>query len=144
MSKFPLTVMAVLAISGIFVGLALAGDLGISINIGEPGFYGQVDIGDFPQPRVIYSTPVLIERAPGYGSRQPIYLHVPPGHEKHWNKYCGQYHACGQPVYFVQDGWYQQTYAPYYREHKHGSKQFDHQDGNRGEQRGERHDDNHD
>jgi hypothetical protein len=106
MSKIPLTVFAVTMISGAFIGAAIAADLGMSINIGEPGFYGQLDIGDFPQPQVIYSKPVLIERAPGYGSRRPIYLHVPPGHEKHWSKYCGQYDACGQPAYFVRDGWY--------------------------------------
>lgn len=42
--------------------------------------------------------------------RQPIYLHVPPGHAKNWRSYCGRYDACGQPVYFVRS-WYQRYYA---------------------------------
>ena len=27
---------------------ALAADVGVSISIGQPGFYGHIDIGDFP------------------------------------------------------------------------------------------------
>ena len=34
---------------------AVAADVGVSISIGQPGFYGQLDIGDFPQPQVINS-----------------------------------------------------------------------------------------
>ena len=43
--------------------------------------------------------------------QQPIYLRVPPGHEKHWAKHCAKYNACGQPVYFVRDTYYQQHYV---------------------------------
>jgi hypothetical protein len=32
---------------------ALAADAGVSVQIGEPGFYGSIDIGGFPQPQVI-------------------------------------------------------------------------------------------
>jgi hypothetical protein len=35
---------------------------------------------------------------------------VPPGHQKNWGKYCGQYQACGQPVYFVQESWVRERY----------------------------------
>ena len=41
-----------------------------------------------------YAQPVAIERGPL--ERPPIYLHVPPGHAKHWRKYCRQYNACGE------------------------------------------------
>ena len=41
---------------------------------------------------------------------------TPPGHEKHWNKHCHEYGACGRPVYFVRDGWYNDVYAPRYRQ----------------------------
>jgi len=107
-------------IGGALVAPADAGDVGISINVGETGFYGQLDIGDFPQPQVIYSQPLVIERSEGYGSRQPVYLRVPPGHERHWREHCHEYNACGQPVYFVRDRWYKHTYAPRHREHGHG------------------------
>lgn len=97
------------------VGSALAADVGVSVNIGQPGFYGRIDIGNMPQPQVIYAQPVIIQQAPVGLVRQPIYLRVPPGHEKHWDKNCHKYNACGQPVYFVQDSWYQNEYAPAYR-----------------------------
>lgn len=97
----------------------LAADVGVSISIGQPGFFGHIDIGDFPQPPLIFSTPVIIQPLHPGVVRPPIYLHVPPGHAKNWRKYCGRYNACGQPVYFVQDDWYNDEYAPRYRE-KHG------------------------
>ena len=94
---------------------ALAADVGVSISIGQPGFYGQIDIGDYPQPRVIYRQPMIIEREVRM-DRPPMYLRVPPGHRKHWSKHCGEYNACGERVYFVQDNWYNREYVPRYQE----------------------------
>jgi hypothetical protein len=91
-------------------GAAQAADVGVSVQISQPGVYGRIDIGKFPQPQVVVqrpvviSRPVVIEAAPP----QPVYLWVPPGHRKNWRKHCGQYNACGVPVYFVQDRWYEQ------------------------------------
>ncbi len=92
---------------------AFAVDVGISLTIGQPGFYGRIDIGDFPQPQLIFSSPVIILRSAGV-VREPIYLHVPPGHAKKWSKHCHKYNACGQPVYFVQESWYNNEYVPQY------------------------------
>ena len=104
------TVLAALA------GPALAAtDVGVSVNIAQPGFYGRIDIGNVPQPQLIYPAPVIIQQVPLGYVRQPIYLRVPPGHEKNWYKHCRKYNACGQPVYFVQDTWYRNTYVPAYR-----------------------------
>ena len=36
----------------------------------------------------------------------------PPGHRKNWKKHCGEYHACGTPVYFVKDEWYDSHVKP--------------------------------
>jgi len=99
-----------------FANCAFAADVGVSVSIGQPGFYGRIVLGNVPQPQVIYSAPVIIRQGPVGVVRQPIYLRVPPGHEKKWNKHCGKYNACGQPVYFVQDNWYQDVYAPRYRD----------------------------
>jgi hypothetical protein len=103
------------ALLGACVTPAFAGDVGVSINIGQPGFYGQIDIGNVPRPQVIYQQPVVIQRAPQFVAAEPIYLHVPAGHEKHWGKHCAQYNACGRPVYFVRDDWYNNEYVPRYR-----------------------------
>lgn len=92
------------------VGAASAADVGVSVTVGQPGFYGRIDIGNAPQPRLIYATPMIIQQS-SMVMRQPIYLRVPPGHEKHWDKNCHKYNACGQPVYFVQDNWYRNEYA---------------------------------
>ncbi|ABM95207.1 MULTISPECIES: hypothetical protein [Methylibium] len=109
---------ATLAVSAI--APALAADVGVSVSIGQPGFYGRIDIGNYPQPQLIYPQPVVIAPAPYAVVQRPIYLRVPPGHAKNWGKHCARYAACGQPVYFVQDGWYQNVYAPHYREeHRH-------------------------
>jgi hypothetical protein len=92
----------------------------VSISVGQPGFYGRVDLGDFaPRPVLYAPQPVIIERAPRYIA-EPVYLRVPPGHRKHWSKFCGRYDACGRPVLFVRDDWYTNTYVPRYREHYHG------------------------
>ena len=92
---------------------ALATDVGVSVSINQPGLYGRVDIGRVPAPPVlVYPQPVVIMSNPVAVYQRPIYLRVPPGHAKDWRRHCGRYSACGQPVYFVQEGWYQDHYAP--------------------------------
>lgn len=122
---------------------AMAQNVGVSVSVGEPGFYGRLDIGNFGQPQVIYQQPVIVERPVRYVRSAPLYLRVPPGHAKHWSKHCRKYNACGQQVYFVNDDWYNREYAPRYRE-QHG----DHgrRDDDRGHDRGhdrDDHDDDH-
>ena len=94
---------------------AMAADVAVSIRVGQPNFYGRIDIGDFPRPQVVYAEPIIVQPPPAGVAVQPIYLRVPPGHAKHWNKHCQRYNACGQPVYFVQERWYNNVYAPRYR-----------------------------
>ena len=87
----------------------------VTVSIGQPGFYGRIDVGNYPAPELIYAQPVIVER-PQYYSARPIYLRVPPGHARNWSKHCRRYNACNQEVYFVQDGWYNNQYAPRYRQ----------------------------
>jgi hypothetical protein len=98
---------------------ALAGtDVGVSVGINQPGFYGRIDIGSVAAPPVlIYPQPVLIAAPRTVVVQRPVYLHVPPGHAKNWRKHCGHYDACGRPVYFVRDDWYRKHYAV---RHEHG------------------------
>ena len=112
-------------------------DVGVSINLGEPGFYGRLDIGDFPPPQVIYRQPIAIEQVPV--ERPPVYLRVPPEHVRHWDRYCYEYHACRERVYFVQDDWYQREFVPRWRE-RHADRRHDDHDG-RHEDHDRRHDD---
>lgn len=99
----------------------------VRVSIGDAGFYGRIDIGDFARPQVIFVEPVIIERR--HVGAQPIYLRVPPGHEKKWSKHCSKYNACGQPVYFVRDEWYSNTYAPRAREQHGHARDDDHEHG---------------
>ena len=107
------------------LGIALAGaqaraaDVNVSVSVGQPGFYGRIDIGAFPPPVLVYPEPVVVQPVPVGVVRAPLYLHVPPGHAKNWRKHCKKYDACGYPVYFVQERWYNEIYVPVYRE-KHG------------------------
>lgn len=98
----------------------------VSISVGQPGFYGHINIGGYPAPRLIHSQPVYVQPAP-YGAA-PMYIHAPPKHVKHWHKHCHRYGACGAPVYFVQDRWYESVYVPEYR-HRHGHKHHHRQHG---------------
>ncbi|MFA6972710.1 MAG: hypothetical protein WC208_15105, partial [Gallionella sp.] len=41
---------------------AYAAEVGVSISIGQPGFYGRLDIGNYPPPLLIYRQPMIVER----------------------------------------------------------------------------------
>ena len=87
-------------------GAASAADVGVSVEVSQPGVYGRIDIGRFPQPQVIVPQPVVIARPVVVAQPQPVYMWVPPGHRKDWGKHCRHYNACGVPVYFVRHDWY--------------------------------------
>jgi hypothetical protein len=94
-------------------------NVGVSVSVAQPGVYGRIDIGNVAPPPVVYAQPVVIVRQPAVVQQQPLYLYVPPGHQKKWAKHCGEYNACGQPVYFVQESWVRERYEE--REgHGHG------------------------
>ncbi len=132
------TVLSLALVAGMVTALpAQAADVGVSIGISQPGVYGRIDIGRFPQPVLIVQQPVIINRPPVYVETQPIYLWVPPGHQKNWRNYCGRYNACGQRVYFVQDNWYRErgpgrevnhAYREGYREGYRDDRGRDHDD----------------
>lgn len=112
------TVVILLA-TALCASTVLADDVALSLSVGEPGFYGHIDIGDVPHPSFVYSEPQLVVQADPRFVPQPVYLRVRPGHERNWKQHCREYGACGQPVYFVQDGWYRDVYSPMYRK-QHG------------------------
>ena len=112
----------------------LAADVGVSVTVGQPGFYGRIDIGDFPQPRLIYREAMIIERGVPM-HRPPLYLRVPPGHAKHWKKHCHEYGACGERVFFVQGDWYEREYVPHYQQ-KHHDRGNEHRDKGKGNDHG--------
>ena len=112
--------------------------VGVSVSVAQPGLYGRIDIGGLPPaappPVLVYPQPVVIVPGPVAVQQRPIYLHVPPGHEKHWEKHCAQYNACGQPVYFVRDDWYRAHYAhrpppPPGRPHEYEDRDHGHDHG---------------
>ena len=106
---------------------ASASDLGINVIVaGEihPGVYGQVQIGNAPRPVVVYEQPRVIVVDRRYEREEPIYLHVPPGHAKHWDKHCREYHACERRVYFVRS----EEYEPAYQERERERYEHEHHD----------------
>jgi len=103
-------------------------NVGVSVSVNQPGVYGRIDIGNMPPPPVIYTQPVVIERRSV--REAPIYMRVPPGHERNWAKHCRAYNACGRPVYFVRD-------EPRGERHDHGDD-HDH-DRHEGKGRGHGH-----
>ena len=103
--KQPLALLAV----ALLAGGTQAADIGVSVQVGQPGFYGRIDFGNAPPPPVVVAEPVWVQ--PVAVRPQPVYMRVPPGHQKHWEKHCHEYHACGVPVYFVREDWYQEHYS---------------------------------
>ena len=92
---------------------AQAVDVGVSIRISQPGVHGRIDIGRYPAPVLVQPRPMAVYAPPP--TAEPIYMWVPPGHQRHWSRHCARYGACGVPVYFVQDQWYQQHVVRPYR-----------------------------
>jgi hypothetical protein len=90
--------------SDVNVGVTISGEI-------QPGVYGQVNIGTTPNYPLVYAQPMVIAAPPTYGVPvQAVYLHVPPGHAKHWNKHCHKYNACARPVYFIRSAEYDPGY----------------------------------
>lgn len=97
---------------------ALSASAQVSVTVGQPGFFGRIDMGGFAPAPLVYGPPVL---ASGYYNGPPVYLRVPVDHRRHWGRYCRIYGACGQRVFFVRDDWYANSYVPRYREYyRHG------------------------
>jgi hypothetical protein len=133
MRKYLLLLTGLLALHA--APCALAADLDLNVILsGEvrPGVYGQVQLGNAPRPVVVYERPRVVVVDRRYEHEPPIYLHVPPGHARHWDKHCHDYHSCGRPVYFVRSQEYEPTYVevhdherarPHHRrDHGHGPK----------------------
>ena len=139
MRAIPFVLQSALALVAV-VPLARAQNVSINATItGEivPGVYGRVVLGNRAPPPLVYAQPVVAvpvvvaEPVP----LQPLYLHVPPGHAKHWRKHCHEYNACNRPVYFVRSAEYEPGYRPERRqEHEHGHHR-DH--GDRDDERGD-------
>ncbi|MBP6709104.1 MAG: hypothetical protein KA223_08080 [Candidatus Accumulibacter sp.] len=117
-----------------------AADVGISVSIGQPGYYGRLDLGTYPPPQLIYRQPMVVERVPV--GRPPVYLNVPPGQAKNWRKNCHRYNACGERVYLVRNDWYQREYVPRYHEY-HRDRSHDRPDDYRDDHRGKDKNKNH-
>ena len=58
--KARILISAALAALCVWAPMAQAADVGVSIGISQPGVYGRIDIGRFPQPQVIMEQPVII------------------------------------------------------------------------------------
>ncbi len=112
MNKFA----ALLIVAGAAASASAGTNVGVSIDINQPGVYGRINIGNVAPPMVVYPQPVIIAPAPMAVQQQPIYLYVPPGHQKNWARHCARYNACGQPVYFVQEKWVKERYQQHQRD----------------------------
>ena len=135
-----------LILSTLFMGSAWGDRVGVSIHLGHPNFFGEIDLGDLAPPPVIRERPILIKRARHSERLAPIYLRVPERHARNWSRYCYRYNACSRPVYFVKDDWYTSEYVPRYRErhdedHRDEGRDQHHDAGNGHDRRHRDHDD---
>ena len=68
----------------------------------RPGVYGRIEFGKAAPPPVIYARPVVASRAVPLPGVKPVYLYVPPGQVRKWERHCAKYKACDLPVFFVR------------------------------------------
>jgi len=123
-------------LAGAAARVSFAGDINFGVTItGEvvPGVYGNVVIGNAPPPPLVYAQPMIIEAPPPGIVVQPIYLHVPPEHARHWREHCHEYHACNRPVYFVRSAEYEpgfdmERWRREHRDHGRGHEDLEHYD----------------
>lgn len=95
-----------------FAGLLVAGTAAaapnhayFNVTAGGPlraGVYGRIEIRNAPPPPLIHPQPVVAAQPLGKPALRPVYLYVPPGHARKWDRHCGKYQACETPVYFVR------------------------------------------
>jgi hypothetical protein len=144
MKQIRLIAMATAALLG---SAAQAGDVnvGMSIQFSQPGVFGRIDIGQYPQPQVIVAQPVIVAPPPAVmAPPEPVYLWVPLEHRKHWERYCEQYRACGHPVYFVNHVWYKNNVLARREERREDAREDDrHREHGRSEEAHERRDERH-
>lgn len=110
-------------LAGGLLGLATLSATALEIRLPPPppivlpGLPGRVDASRLPLPQVVLPSPVIIAPPPlpapprpgvvvSPPRQEPVYMWVPPGHRQNWGKHCHRYRACGVPVYFVRDEWY--------------------------------------
>jgi hypothetical protein len=144
------TMSLILCAAALAAAATLAGAQNVGVNAvitGEvvPGVYGQVVIGNRPPP-LVYPQPMIVQPAPvivGGPPVEPVYLHVPPGHAKHWRKHCHEYHACDRPVYFVKSAEYEPGYRPDHGHDDHGHHEDDRGDHDHGHHDHDDHDRDH-
>lgn len=87
-----------------------AADEALPANVGQPDYYGRLDMAGYPQPQLVFRKALAID--PVEADRPSLYLRVAPGQARQWRKHCRAYQACNQQVYFVQDAWYTREYVP--------------------------------
>lgn len=109
-------------VAALLAAPAAEAQVGLSIQIGDPRYYGRLDFRDdwgwgsgLPREALLYPRPVVIDRGWRGRAPAPVVLRVPPGHAKNWRKHCRRYGACGVPVVFVRDDWYRDVYSPRWR-----------------------------
>ena len=93
-------------------------DASVGIAVGRSGYYGQVNVGNYPSAaHSYYAAPVVVEERP----IRPIYLSVPEYQAHDWDDYCHYYEACGRQVYLrieeihpYREFWH----SPRWRHHK--------------------------
>ena len=103
--------MSAIAVATVLGSAAYAG--GVTIQVGEPGYYGPIELSDAPKPVLINPQAVVIEKERVV--QEPTYVIVPAEQQRDWANYCARYEACGRPVYFVESRWYNDVYVPHYK-----------------------------
>ncbi|MDF3030144.1 MAG: hypothetical protein K0R03_702 [Moraxellaceae bacterium] len=80
--------------------------------------HGAVDVRNFSRPELVSPHPIIVRFLSAQMLARALYLHVPQSHRTKWEGWCHHYQACGHPVYFVTEQWFERVYRPVLEEEK--------------------------
>ena len=91
------------AVAALALPLPTLAAVGVAITLGEPNFYGRIDLGRMAPPPIIRDYPVQVRRGPRGILLEPLSVRVTEREQRNWRRYCGRDDVCSRPVYFVRD-----------------------------------------
>jgi hypothetical protein len=82
-------------------------EVGVSVEMSQPGVYGRVDIGRFPRAVLLPPPQVVVVQRPRPVVYEDVYVWAPPGRQRRWHRHEKRYDDdCAERERFVHQASY--------------------------------------
>lgn len=71
-ARLSATLLATAATASALAPIPARAQVGFSLQVGQPGYFGQLNVGNLPPPQLLDSNPVTVVQRPWGGWSQPI------------------------------------------------------------------------